>query len=275
MRWLKPILVLAVLGGLVWLSPASPIDPWHLLNFKKIATMIFALAFIQILGTVMNLFLGARTGAILTGFFGGLVSSTATTISLARKSKMGNGTNSYAEILVFLAATVAMLIEGATLVWMGESHLHISMLTLFFGPLLATSMMLFFYSRKVTDKHTEYKEIQFQILPVLKLSAFIIFILLLSKLLQNFFGQSGVMVLTSVVSLFEIHGSIIANVQLHENGVITPSLLSILLAISIMASYLSKIFLISTLGSRQLRSLAMKCTLILFGSLATTYFIFR
>ena len=274
-RWVKPSLVVAMLGLLVWLSPSSPIDPWHLVNPKKIATMIFALAFIQILGSVMNIFLGARTGAILTGFFGGLVSSTATTVTLARKSKVRSGLNSYSEMISFLSATGAMLIEGATLVWMGESNIHFSTLAPFLGPLLATVIMIYLYSRKLTDKYTEFEDIQFHILPVLKLSAFIVSILLLSKLLQNFFGQSGLMILTSLVSLFEIHGSVIANVQLHENSVISAGLLSSLLAISIVASYLSKFFLISTLGTKHLRSHAMRCTLIIFISILITYLIPR
>lgn len=272
MKWLKPCFVLIVLGLLAWFAPESPLDPWHILNIKKIATMIFALSFIQIFGSIAHLILGPRTGAILTGFFGGIVSSTATTASLARRSKLDNG-DCHAEMITFLSATGAMLIEGAVLVWMGERNIHSSTLIPFLGPLLITGVLLYFYSRKLTNRHAEFEEIKFKLLPVIKLSAFIISVLLLSKFLQNLFGQSGIMVLTFLVSLFEIHGSVIANVQLHENGVISRNLLSILLTISIMASYLSKLFLISTLGSKQLRSHAIKSTVVLCLSLLMTWLV--
>ncbi len=263
------------LGLLAWLSPSSSLDPWHLLNPKKIFTMVFALALIQILGSILNKLLGVRAGAVLTGFFGGLISSTATTASLARKSKMRNSSQNYAEIISFLSATGAMLIEGAVLVWMGMSDVHLTTLFVFFGPLLVTGGMVYFYSRKLANKFTEFEDIHFQILPILKLSIFIVSVLLLSKLLQGFFGQSGLMILTFLISLFEIHGSVIANVQLHENGAISAGQLSGLLAISISASYLSKLFLISTLGSKWLRSYAIRTTLILFLSLFFTWLVFQ
>jgi hypothetical protein len=76
-----------------------------------------------------------------------------------------------------------------------------------------------------------------------------------------------------LVSLFEIHGSVISNVQLHELGGISEFFLSSLLAVSVIASYLSKLFLIWTLGSVPLRSIAIKCTFFLFSTLAISWVI--
>ncbi len=270
-KWSKPFLSLAVMGLLAWCLPSAYVDQWNLFNIKKISTMIFALAFIQILGSFLNRTLGSRTGAILTGFFGGLVSSTATTASLAKKSKVTSSASSSNEILIFLSATFAMLIEGAILVWSGTQSLHFSTLIVFVGPLVLTSILIGVYTQKVNAKILQNEDVSFQILPILKLSIFIISIILLSKLLQNVFGQNGLMVLTFFVSLFEIHGSVIANVQLHENGVVPTTLLNSLLVISITSSYVSKLFLISTLGNKHLKSQAFKCSVFLFLSLCMSW----
>ncbi len=269
----KPILTLVVMGLLVWFLPSIPIDPWNLLNLKKIVMMIFALTFIQVLGALLNRFFGLSRGALLTGFLGGLISSTATTAALAKKSKASSDKDSSQETLVFLAATMAMLFEGVVLVYMGTTQMHFLTLFIFVGPLLVTGAMIFFYSRKVRLKQFESEKILFEIIPILKLSLFIVAVLFLSKLLQNIFGQNGLMVLTFLVSLFEIHGSVIANIQLHEKGVVAMGLLNSLLAISIIASYLSKLFLISTLGSRNFRIHAFKCSLFLFTSLFMSWMI--
>lgn len=85
--WTKPTMTLISLSLITWLAPVAPLDSWSLLSPKKIATMILALAIIQVLGSALAQYLGTRTGAILTGFFGGLISSTATTASLAKKAK--------------------------------------------------------------------------------------------------------------------------------------------------------------------------------------------
>lgn len=270
-KWIKPVAALLIVGLLAWFLPSTSFDPWNLLSPKKIATMLFALLFIQISGSFLNRQLGSRAGAILTGFFGGLVSSTATTAALARKSKDESPADSGKEMLTFLVATGAMLVEGFLLVWTGTSQMHSATLFIFSGPLLATVAMVYGYSKRTPASTTVSEEHGFEVVPLLKLAFFIISILILSKLLQNLFGQYGLMVLTFLVSLFEIHGSVIANVQLHESGVVATNQLSNLIAISIVASYLSKIFLISTLGSQQLLKNAMKATAVLFASLAATW----
>jgi uncharacterized membrane protein (DUF4010 family) len=234
--------------------------------------MLLALTFIQVAGSASAQFLGVKTGAILSGFFGGLISSTATTASLARKSKLSPSKRSSAELLTFLSATAAMLFEGASFLLVG-ADLHYSLLLLFAGPILMTGVLIFIQSRKLTGVSLELEQEPFKVAPILKLSGFIITILAISKFLQNIFGQSGLMILTFLVSLFEIHGSIIANVQLHDDGMLSVASLGNLLAISITASYLSKIFLISTFGSPEFRTQALKSTLLIFASLLLAKFL--
>ena len=262
-KLIKPTLALAVLGLLAWFAPVEAFDSWHLLSPKKMSVMLFALTFIQVFGSVMAQFLGAKAGAILTGFFGGLVSSTATTAALARQSKVST-VNEASVVVMFLSATCAMLFEGVMLVVAGTKELHSTTLVIFIGPIVATVVMIYWQSQKLTARNKYKDEVEFKILPILKLAILIIAILFLSKLLQNVFGQYGLLILTFLVSLFEIHGSVISNVQLHESGGIDVELLGGLIALSIVASYLSKLFLIATLGSSQFRSQAIKATLILF-----------
>lgn len=267
---MKSTLTLISLALLASFAPAAPVDPWNLLSPKKIATMILALAVIQVFGSVMAQHLGTRTGSILTGFFGGLISSTATTASLAKKSKISTDPGS-GEVLIFLSATGAMLFEGLALVIAGTTDPHLSNLVIFIGPILATVAMIVIEYRRHKDRDSSTDTTAFQILPILKLTFFIVAILSVSKIFQNVFGQNGLLVLTSLVSLFEIHGSVIANVQMHESGAVSVNFLCSLLAVSIVASYLSKLFLISTLGSARLRSQAVKRTFFLFCSLAISW----
>jgi uncharacterized membrane protein (DUF4010 family) len=269
--WLKPSLALVLLALLTWFAPAVPLDPWHLMNPKKIATMIFALAIVQVFGSLMAQRLGVRTGALLTGFLGGLVSSTATTASLAKRSQDLDQASTASAMLTFLAATSAMLIEGMVLVTTGLAVVHWPLLLVFAGPLLATGALIFIQSRQFRGNTKPSAISEFEVLPILKLALFIILIITVSKLLQNYFGQNGIVILTSLVSLFEIHGSIIANVEMHEAGASTAVFLCGLLSISVAASYVSKLFLISTLGSSALKRQAVLSTVVLFCSLAASW----
>jgi uncharacterized membrane protein (DUF4010 family) len=258
---------------LVWAAPVAPLDPWQLLSPKKVATMILALTIIQVLGSTLVYFFGAKAGSILTGFLGGLISSTATTAALAKRSKASRPENLSAENLTFLAATGAMLLEGVALVITGTTSIHWRLLLVVLGPLFVTTLILIRYARKDRSPSLNLAPETFRILPILKLTAFIAGVLALSKVLQNAFGQSGLVALTFLVSLFEIHGSVIANVQLHESGAIDVAFLGDLLAISVAASYVSKLFLIYTLGSRSLRLEALKSTSLLFLTLLASWFV--
>jgi uncharacterized membrane protein (DUF4010 family) len=272
--WLKPAVSVAVLFLLVCLSPSQALDPWNLFSPKKVATMFFALALLQATGSVLARLLGARAGAILTGFLGGLISSTATTAALAKRSKISAEKGSKTETLTFLAATGAMLFEGLALLLSGTTQFHPDLALIFLGPLLLTAGLIYRHAKQMVSRSVVLESRPFEILPLLKLAAFIVAVLALSKLLQKVFGQAGLMVLTFLVSLFEIHGSVIANLQLHESGGVSVSLLGSLLAISIFASYLSKLLLIFSIGSNLLRKDATKITALLLLSLVGSYLIF-
>lgn len=273
-KWIKPLVFLTPLLALTLFLPSEPVGSWKAFNPRKTASIIFALAFIQVLGFSAARLLGSRLGAVLAGFFGGLVSSTATTASLARKSKVTSQQDPEMETLTFLAATLAMLFEGVAILFWGLQEFHYSLFLIFVGPIFLTALILFLLSRKSTDRHLKIESSPLDILPILKLSVFIIVILLLSEILQKVFGKSGLLVFTFLVSLFEIHGSIIANIQLHNADKFNVLLLGSLLAISVTASYLSKLFLIFTLGSSALKSQAIKYTSMLFLSLIVSWLVF-
>jgi uncharacterized membrane protein (DUF4010 family) len=166
-----------------------------------------------------------------------------------------------------------MLFEGFALLLSGTREFHFGLSMIFFGPLLMTGVLIYRHSRKLGDRPLTLEPEPFRFLPILKLGLFILMILVFSKMLQNLFGQTGLVAFTFLVSLFEIHGSIIANLQLHESGQSGVRLLGNLLAVSILASYLSKLFLISTLGSPLLRSAAARSTFFLLLSLLVSWWI--
>ncbi len=271
-KWLKPVASIAVLFGLAWLLPTAPVDPWKLLSLKKIATMIFALTLIQVVGAELARIMGAKAGALVTGFLGGIISSTATTASLAKRSReTSSPENVSAEILTYFAAIAAMLFEGLAIFLSGTTGFHWSPVIVFAGPILATAAMILHYSTKEARPGVNLEPTEFRVVPILKVAAFIVAILAASKILQNVFGHKGLLVLTFLVSLFEIHGSVIANVQLHDFGTIGVPLLAGLLAISVAASFVSKLFLIYALGSQRLRSQATKGTLLLTLSVLASW----
>ncbi|MEF3192333.1 MAG: DUF4010 domain-containing protein, partial [Campylobacterales bacterium] len=77
------VMTLAVLP----LLPNYSIDPWGVINPYLIWLMVVLVAGISFLGYILIRVFGAGRGTMLTGFLGGLASSTAVSISLSRQAR--------------------------------------------------------------------------------------------------------------------------------------------------------------------------------------------
>ena len=273
---LKTVFLLIFLLLVAWLSPSGAVDPWGFFIPKKIALLIFALAIIQVLAEILIATLGAKIGTIMAGFLGGLISSTALTATLARQSKQHESTDPTVHGLIFLGGSLGMLVEAFAMTVLGIDVFHPELLFIFLGPFLFTLTMIAYRSRKKINYSPQIdKNFRLDIASILKITAFIVLVLALSKMLQNFFGESGLLILTFLVSLFEVHGSVIANVQLHDAGVLNLNILGSLLAISIAASYVSKLFLSFALGGTAFKKRILKFTSFILFSLAIGWTFFE
>lgn len=261
---LSNLLLIAGLVALRLVSPEGPIDPWGLFSPKKISQMILAIAIVQLLGIYLKSWIGLHAGNLLTGFLGGLISSTATTLTLAKQNRENPQSELGPTLLVFYATTLAMLFEAAVILVAGGAADHLPLFVVFAAPILLSIVQILRIFRRsretvLTGSPTE----KLSLSSILKLAAFIVAILALSKLGQHLLGNSGLVVLTFLISLFEIHASIISNVQLHAQGTIDTKWLAGLMTASIFASYLSKLFLVTTLGTAPLARAVRRWTLLM------------
>jgi uncharacterized membrane protein (DUF4010 family) len=72
------------------LLPDTPLDPWGVLSPREIWLMVVLVSLIGYVGYVLIRILGTERGLTLTGFLGGLVSSTAVTTSMASQVKINH-----------------------------------------------------------------------------------------------------------------------------------------------------------------------------------------
>ncbi|MCC6138114.1 MAG: DUF4010 domain-containing protein, partial [Bdellovibrionaceae bacterium] len=115
---LMAVVFIVFLASVMWLLPEGTLDPWGLFSAKKIVKLILSLVVIQTIAEVFVMVLGHRTGVLAAGFLSGLISSTALTVNLARKTK----TTSYnlnLGAITLLSGTLAMLLEAAALIVIG------------------------------------------------------------------------------------------------------------------------------------------------------------
>jgi uncharacterized membrane protein (DUF4010 family) len=89
--------------------PDRSFGPYDVLNPFRIWLMVVLIVGISLASYLASRFLGARTGSVLAGVMGGLISSTATTVSYARRSRQAPDTSALAATVIMTASTIVFL----------------------------------------------------------------------------------------------------------------------------------------------------------------------
>lgn len=217
-----------IAGIILPLLPDEPISATISISPFKFWLAIVAVSGISYCSYLLKKFVFPKSGIILTGILGGLYSSTATTVILAKKSKeMPN--DKRVSIAIILATTMMYLrIFLLALFFNQTSALHLAPT---FGVLIIVSVVIvvfiFKYKNNATAVETQQQEsthdnpLEFKT-SLLFGSLFILFALI-TTYVDKTFGNSGINVLSFVVGVTDIDPFIINLLQSKLN--ITDSFL--------------------------------------------------
>jgi len=89
--------------------PDETFGPYDVLNPRQIWLMVVLIVGLNVAGYAAFRIMGARAGTLLAGVLGGVISSTATTMSYARQSKAAEGTAQTAAVVVWIASGVVFV----------------------------------------------------------------------------------------------------------------------------------------------------------------------
>jgi uncharacterized membrane protein (DUF4010 family) len=87
--------------------PDRTFGPYQVLNPREVWLMVVLIVGIGLAGYLAHKLFGTRGGSLLGGLLGGLISSTATTVTFARRSRTAEGVAGPAAAVILLASAVA------------------------------------------------------------------------------------------------------------------------------------------------------------------------
>ncbi|MEX2489840.1 MAG: MgtC/SapB family protein [Pseudomonadales bacterium] len=199
--------------------PNQGYGPWQTLNPYQIWWMVVLIAGISSVGYFAIKLAGAEKGISLTALFGGIASSTATTINLAHfRNKMDIPFLLSAGVLLSAATMFPrVLIEVAVVNW--------SLLPLVAIPLVSMTLVTLllavwaWWRNPVTDEHHELElENPFQIMTALKFGALLALIMLLAKGLQAWLGDQGIYLLSLASGLADVDAITLSLAKMAREG---------------------------------------------------------
>ncbi|HSS75651.1 MAG TPA: DUF4010 domain-containing protein [Thermoanaerobaculia bacterium] len=107
---LKAIMQFVVIALVILpILPDRTFGPYGVLNPFQIWWMVVLIVALSMAGYVAFKLFGANAGAVLSGVFGGVISSTATTVTYARRAKEDPKSSRLAALIVMIASTVVFV----------------------------------------------------------------------------------------------------------------------------------------------------------------------
>lgn len=234
------VLQLAVISAII--LPILPNDiflppPFDVLNPFKIWLMVVFISGISFLGYVAIKIVGPEQGIGLTGLLGGMVSSTAVTLSFSERS---NREPDLSKPFV-LAITVAWTVMFAR-VLIEVSVVNATLLEHVWLPIAAAGLVgllycTYLYFAKQTEEKGDVKfSNPFDLMSAIKFGLLYALVLLISRAAQMYLGDTGLYLSSILSGLADVDAITLSMAELSKTGVLGMDKASLAIVLATMSN---------------------------------------
>ena len=252
---INSILQFAVLSLVILpILPSQDYGPYNALNPRQIWWMVVLISGLALSGYLALRIVGARHGAALLGIFGGLASSTATTMMFSRHARELGHLVRMAAIVILIANVMVMIRLG--LVSSVVAPALITQIATVFACGIVPGVVMSLYGWKILNaagdlpmpevkNPTELKTaISFGLLYAV--------VLLASAWLQDIAGNKGLYIVALASGLTDADASVLSTLRMFNLEKISSSEAVIAVTLALMANLVFKIGLVITIGGGKL-----------------------
>lgn len=230
---------------------------YELFNPYVVWLMVVLVSGISFLSYVAIKIFGVRKGIGLSGFLAGLISSTALTLGFSKDSRENKSVVApyvFAVVVAGSAMFVRVLVEIFVInrELLAEVFLPFLVMAVSGG---VSAFLVFVKEDEAVAEQEMKKEVYelkspFSLVPALKFGAFFAFILIISKIGQAYFGDSGLYVVSFVSGFLDVDAISVSIAGLAKNG-LSYEVSSNALVIAVISNTLFKGFLFFLFGARK------------------------
>ncbi len=233
--------------------PNKTYGMFQVLNPHRIWLMVVLIVAMSLAGYAAYKVFGQRAGALLGGLLGGLISSTATTVSYARRSREAPGGASLAAFVIFVASTVLLLRVLVILAVVSGPSLSAT------GPPLAAALglqtlvcvvlwLLERHGKSEMPAHTNPTELR----SALVFGAIFGVVLFAAAAGKAHFGDRGLYVVAALSGLTDMDAITLSTAQMINDGRLDAAVGWRLVLVASLSNLLFKGAAVAILGTRAL-----------------------
>jgi uncharacterized membrane protein (DUF4010 family) len=251
---LKAIMQFALISLVILpVLPDRTYGPLAVLNPRNIWWMVVLIVGLSLSGYIIYKFFGEQAGIVLGGILGGLISSTATTISYARRTAKAPESSGLAAVTIMIASTIVfarLLLEIVTVApsfWPVAGPPLLVMLALF----AALSAALWFWDRNKRHEMPE-QENPSQLKSALLFGLIYGLVLLAVAAVKDYYGHQGLYLVAGLSGLTDVDAITLSTAQLVKANRLGASDGWRLIVVATMSNLVFKAVAVAALGHRRL-----------------------
>jgi uncharacterized membrane protein (DUF4010 family) len=263
------------------LLPVEAVDPWGAWKPYSLWLLVLLISSLSLIGYVATRWIGAEKGTVLTGISGGLVSSTAVTLTFAKQSRHETAQSAaYLLACGILLAWCIMFGRVLAEVLVVNKNLVLAVLVPFaVMGIVAGVLAWWFYRRSTTSRlaapapkaHVVPLKNPFSLTEAVKFAAFFAVVLLVVKLTQRYFPGEGFYVVAALAGLTDVDAITLSMAEYAKSG--DPDIAVNSIVIAALSNTAVKCAMVMSLGGAALRrDVFMATAAILIAGLATVLF---
>lgn len=229
------------------LLPNKTIDPFNALNPFLVWLSIVLVLSISFAGYIAMKVFGVRKGITLIGAFGGLLSSTAVSVSMSEETRKFPKIFNTAAFAITLASSTMFLRMLAVDFFINSDVAMKVLLPMVVLAVIGYALSFLMYKNKKSEPKIKISSpLAFK--PAFAFGIFFVIVFFFSRLVQNSFGDAGILIFAFLAGIIEVDA---INISLATLAISTLNPITAVhgIILAAVANTISKWFLTRTMGT--------------------------
>ncbi|MBP8168495.1 MAG: MgtC/SapB family protein [Azonexus sp.] len=268
---INSILQFAVLSLVILpILPSQDYGPYNAFNPRQIWWMVVLISGLALSGYLALRIIGARHGAALLGIFGGLASSTATTLMFSRHARDHNELVRMAAIVILIANVMVMIRLGFVSSVVAPELVAPIAIVFACGIVPGVLMALYGWKALVEAGPLPMPEVKnpTELKTAISFGLLYAVVLLTSAWLQDIAGNKGLYIIALASGITDADASVLSTLRLFNLEKIARGEAVIAVTLALMANLIFKIGLVLSIGGGRLARHALPGLTAIGGGMA-------
>jgi uncharacterized membrane protein (DUF4010 family) len=270
-RDINSILQFAVLSLVILpILPNHDFGPYNAINPRQVWWMVVLISGLALAGYMALRVIGARHGAAVLGIFGGLASSTATTMMFSRHAAAHGDLVRMSAIVILIANVMVMIRLGLVAAVVAPNLVTPVAIVFACGIVPGVAMALYGWKALGAAGELPMPEVKNPTELKIALSFGLLYalVLLASSWLQDIAGDKGLFIVALASGLTDADASVLSTLRLFNLDTIPGSQAVVAVTLALMANLVFKIGLVLSIGGGKLARHALPGLLAIGGGMA-------